>query len=67
MLLLSHNKGKQQRKAFYISILDTILRNTKTNCRRSKVMTKTLLTIGLNDKNTERQEIETGAAKKHYS
>lgn len=26
-------------------------------------MTKTLLTIGLNDKNTERQEIETGAAK----
>lgn len=26
-------------------------------------MIKTLLTIGLNDKNTERQEIETGAAK----
>lgn len=26
-------------------------------------MTKTTLTIGLNDKNTERQEIETGAAK----
>ena len=26
-------------------------------------MIKTLLTVGLNDKNTERQEIETGAAK----
>lgn len=26
-------------------------------------MTKTLFTVGLNDKNTERQEIETGAAK----
>lgn len=35
----------------------------KTNFRRSKVMTKTLLTIGLNDKDTERQEITTGEAK----
>ena len=67
VIIKSQQRQSNNAKPLHFNIKYSIEKHKKTNCRRSKVMTKTLLTIGLNDKDTERQEIETGAAKKHNS